>query len=142
MANSISTYREAVKKIAANLNLKGGDKHSQDWEYEVADPNKIEDFLKFYKNNKLDTVEKRILIKLLLESYNDYVGEKGFILDYTKNIKKILEKEKTLFESGHVRRGIGGCFLYNSSYKRNCKKCLVCSSITLFNYLHFLKMFR
>lgn len=103
MANSISTYWEAVKKIAANLNLKGGDKHSQDWEYEVADPNKIEDFLKFYKNNKLDTVEKRILIKLLLESYNDYVGEKGFILDYTKNIKKILEKEKTLFESGHVR---------------------------------------
>ena len=98
MANSINTYREAVKKIAANLNLKGGDKHSQDWEYEVADPNRIEDFLEYYINNKLDTVEKRILIKLLLESYNDYVGEKGCNLDYTKKIKKILERERTLCE--------------------------------------------
>lgn len=98
MVNSISTYREAVKKIAANLNLKGDDKHSQDWEYEVADPNRIEDFLEFYVTNKLDTVEKRILIKLLLESYNDYVGEKGFNLDYTKKIKKILEKERILCE--------------------------------------------
>ncbi len=98
MANSISTYREAVKKIVANLNLKGGDKHSQDWEYEAADPDRIEDFLKFYINNKLDAVEKRILVKLLLESYNDYVGENGFNLDYTKRIKKILEKEKALCE--------------------------------------------
>ena len=73
-------------------------KDTQDWEYEVADPNRIEDFLEFYINNKLDTVEKRILIKLLLESYNDYVGEKGFNLDYTKKIKKILERERTLCE--------------------------------------------
>lgn len=98
MANSISTYRKAIKKIAANLNLKDDDKHSQDWEYEVADPNRIEDFWQFYMNNKLDTVEKRIIIKLLLESYNDYIGENGFKLDYTKKIKKILEKEKTLCE--------------------------------------------
>ena len=92
----MATYQDAIKKITVNLDLKGCDNHSQDWEYEAADPNRIEDFLKYYVNNKLDTIEKRILVKLLLESYNDYVGEKGFSLDYTEKIKKIIKEDREL----------------------------------------------
>ena len=96
MKNLISEYQKEKERIAFDLKLKGGDKHSQDWEYEVADPNRLDEFLKFYLNNKLSPTEKRILIKLILESYNDYVGEKGFNIDYTKELTIILEKEKTL----------------------------------------------
>ena len=98
MEKSMETYQKAVIKIALALNLEESNSHSQDWEYEAADSNRIGDFLEFYISNELNMAEKRILIKLLLESYNDYVEKKGFNSDYTRKIKTILEKEKRLFE--------------------------------------------
>ncbi len=97
MENLTNTYQEAIKKIAANLNLKY-DIHSQDWEYESADSNRIEEFLGYYINNKLNSIEKIILLKILLESYNDYVIEKGFNSYYSKKLKEILKNENALFK--------------------------------------------
>ena len=98
MEKSMEIYQKAATKIALALNLEESNSHSQDWEYEVADSNRIGDFLEFYISNELNMAEKRILIKLLLESYNDYVEKKGFNSDYARKIKTILEKEKRLFE--------------------------------------------
>ena len=98
MEKSMEIDQKAATKIALALNLEESNSHSQDWEYEVADSNRIGDFLEFYISNELNMAEKRILIKLLLESYNDYVEKKGFNSDYARKIKTILEKEKRLFE--------------------------------------------
>lgn len=97
MKNSTYTYQEAIEKIATNLNLKRGDRYSQDWEYEVADSNRIKDFIDYYESNELDSVEKKILIKLILESYNDYVGENGCNLSFEKKLAEILKSEYVLY---------------------------------------------
>lgn len=96
MINSDNIYKDAVKRISEDLNLKIRNQYSQDWEYESADSDRVGEFLEYYVNHKLNSTEKQILVKLILESYNDYVGEKGFHLYYTKKVRKILESEYEL----------------------------------------------
>ena len=108
MEKSMETYQKAVIKIALALNLEESNSHSQDCEYEAADSNRIRDFLEFYISNELNMAEKRILIKLLLESYNDYVEKKDSIPIIRERSKQFWKKRKDylkiLFLSGRVKR--------------------------------------
>ncbi len=89
--------KKTVERLAKELNLHSGDVFTQDWGYEVADPNRLEDFFDYYINNKLSSDEKRTLMQLILESYNDYVGKEGFNSDYSSKLRNILEKDLNLY---------------------------------------------
>lgn len=88
---------KVIEKLAKELNLPKGDRFTQDWEYEVADYGKTGVFLEYYKNNKLNADEKQTLMRLILESYNDYVGESGYKDNYSNELRDILQKESTLY---------------------------------------------
>lgn len=96
MENSINIYQKAKKRLGHDLNLESGDQYSQDWEYEVADSSRIDEFSNYYSSNKLNPVEKKILINILLESYNDYAGIYGLDSSHNKTIKDILKNERDL----------------------------------------------
>ena len=91
------TTKKSIEKLAKELNLPKGDEFTQDWEYEVADSKKIGVFLSYYKNNNLNLDEKRTLMQLILESYNDYVGELGYNDNYSDELRDILQKESVLY---------------------------------------------
>ena len=61
-----------IAKLCKELKLKDINVHTQDFEYEAADASRIQDFLNYYKSRKLNHIEKSLLIKLILESNNDY----------------------------------------------------------------------
>ena len=61
-----------IAKLCKELKLKDINVYTQDFEYEAADASRIQDFLNYYKSRKLNHIEKSLLIKLILESYNDY----------------------------------------------------------------------
>lgn len=71
----INASRRAIEKLARQLELPLPDPFSQDWEYEVADSTKVALFLKYYGSGGLDIDEKRLLMNIIITSYNDSIGE-------------------------------------------------------------------
>lgn len=68
--------KEAVESLIKKLNLPGLDAYSQDWEFEAADPLRVDEFISSYENNTLNKEEKFALMALIISSFNDAL-EKG-----------------------------------------------------------------
>lgn len=69
----------------------------QDWELEMANSQRVNEFLSFYKN-QLSIDIKIALMSLILASYDDLLNIKGVDIDKTwAEIKEILESEKGIF---------------------------------------------
>lgn len=49
--------------------------HMQDWEWQVADPNRIDEFLAAYKSGELDDDERFTLMEMLIQSFDDLEEE-------------------------------------------------------------------
>lgn len=98
MVKSSCLYKNAIEKLSSDLKLNKGDQYTQDWEYEVSEMNKINEFIEYYKNTELNSIEKRILINIILESYNDYVGERGEDSYYSEILNQILKKDFILYK--------------------------------------------
>lgn len=47
----------------------------QDWDIEMADSSRINEFIDFYKNNSLSLEEKKGLMSLIIASFDDYLNE-------------------------------------------------------------------
>lgn len=62
--------REAIQRLAARFSLPI-DPYSQDWEYEVADPDRIDEFLAAYESGDLSEDEKFTLMQTILESFEE-----------------------------------------------------------------------
>lgn len=70
----------------------------QDWDIEMADSNRIIDFLKFYNENDLSVDKKIAVISLVLASYEDFLNENDLEIDVRWNdIKTILKSERRIF---------------------------------------------
>lgn len=98
MSNLNYPTKESIERLVKDLNLVKGDSFTQEWECEAADVNRIEDFLSYYESAKLNSNEKVTLMRLILESYNDYVCEFGYNAVFACKLKRILENEKTFFK--------------------------------------------
>lgn len=71
----------------------------QDWDIEMANSNRINDFLKFYQQNDLLVDEKIAVMSLILASYEDFLNESDLEFDYRwDDISFILESERVIFE--------------------------------------------
>lgn len=89
--------REIIEQLSKELMLPYTGLE-QDWDLEMADPNRINDFLEFYHQHDLPTDRKKALMSLVLASYEDFLNENDLEVDDRWNhIKIILESEKLAF---------------------------------------------
>lgn len=89
--------KETIEKLSKDLSLPYTGVE-QDWYLEMANSNRITDFLNFYKQNNLTINEKIALMSLILSSYDDYLNEKNLLIDERwEEIKNNLESEKIIF---------------------------------------------
>ena len=94
MHSFIYPSSEAIKKLTKELKL--GDNYSQDWEYEVTDPDRLDEFIRHYHCGQLSDVEKFTLMLLILASYDDWLCVRHHGVDYWEDIKKILIQDEAL----------------------------------------------
>ncbi|MDQ0888777.1 hypothetical protein QFZ81_003865 [Paenibacillus sp. V4I9] len=81
--------REAIENLVEKLSLPKPGSFTQDWEYEVADDTRIDEFLSFYESSSLNEEEKFALMIIIIGSLNDAI-EKGDVDE------SILRKAKEL----------------------------------------------
>ncbi|MEM9542606.1 MAG: hypothetical protein AAGA60_24325 [Cyanobacteria bacterium P01_E01_bin.42] len=61
---------EAIDSLAIRFNLRNTG-HMQDWEYEVADAKRIDEFVAAYENEPLSEDEKFTLMEIIIQSFED-----------------------------------------------------------------------
>lgn len=70
----------------------------QDWDVELADKNRVDEFISYYNENDLSTEMKYATISIILASYDDFLTDKELDSDYRwYEIEKILKSEKEVF---------------------------------------------
>lgn len=84
--------KEAIDKLAAELKLPNHD-GMQDWEWEVADSEKINEFLEVYSLDSINDDERFVLLEMLLQSFED----SSIDLTNDKRWKDLLELIKNYF---------------------------------------------
>lgn len=62
--------RKAIDSLASRFNLPNKPE-MQDWEWEVADPDRIDEFLYAYKSDILDDDEKFTLMETIIQSFEE-----------------------------------------------------------------------
>jgi hypothetical protein len=63
--------REAIESLVKKLSLPKPGPFTQDWEYEVVDDTRINEFLSFYESSSLNEEEKFALMIIIISSIND-----------------------------------------------------------------------
>ncbi|MBI3728819.1 MAG: hypothetical protein HY254_10875 [Burkholderiales bacterium] len=81
--------RAAIDALALRFNLPNT-KNMQDWEYEVADADRIAEFLAAYDNGELSEDEKFTLMATLLQSSCDAIDEDEKFM-CSENLKQCLD---------------------------------------------------
>jgi hypothetical protein len=92
MENNYPMYvtRNVVYSLAEKLHLPEPGEFTQDWEYEVADSSRVDEFVSFYENGQLDGDEKFALMIIVISSFNDLLKEKGMEVTIWERIKRNL----------------------------------------------------
>ncbi|MFP4978674.1 hypothetical protein ACE6ED_24930 [Paenibacillus sp. CN-4] len=88
--------KSARESLIEKLGLPEPDEFCQDWEYIVADPSRIDEFLDFYENNLLNIEESFALMVIIVASFNDYLSENDFSFMLWNRIKNLLEEDKQI----------------------------------------------
>ncbi|WP_103072004.1 hypothetical protein [Aquimarina sediminis] len=68
--------KEAIESINKKLSLPYTGVE-QDWDIELADSQRVNEFVFFYKNTMLSLDEKKALMSLIFASYDDFLNECG-----------------------------------------------------------------
>lgn len=87
----------AIRKLAKRFEMPI-DPHTQDWEYEVADPERIDEFLAAYNSSELDEDERFTLMETLIESFED-LGEGAEAHSRWPELIRLLEENAELHAS-------------------------------------------
>ncbi|NOU87515.1 hypothetical protein GC102_17235 [Paenibacillus sp. LMG 31460] len=88
--------REAIESLVKKLSLPEPGPFTQDWEYEVADVTRINEFLSFYENSSFNEEERFALMIVIIESLNDAI-EKGDVDEsILRKAKELLLKDKAI----------------------------------------------
>ena len=102
--------KSATDSLAKRFSLPNHD-GMQDWEYEVADPEKINDFFEVYKNESTVEDEKFILLEMLLESFEDSTID----LNDNKEWNELLELVNSRFKIHVYTLWYWSCFGSNNT---------------------------
>lgn len=90
--------REAIDFISQKLSLPFTGVE-QDWEIELSDPERVSEFVSFYKKETLSSEEKKALMALIFASYEDLLTE--FEVDKNElwlEIVLLIQSDRALFE--------------------------------------------
>lgn len=90
--------KEVLEKISKALLLPyNGDE--QDWDLEMANPDRLDEFIRHYNDSCLNSdEEKKTLMALILSSYDDFLNKTGQEVDNKWfEIRDILKNNKDLF---------------------------------------------
>lgn len=93
MSEIVYISKETIKKLSDELGLNNIDKYTQDWEYEATDSSRIMEFISYYLSNVLTENEKYGLMRLIMESYNDYYNDYASNSEFEVLISNILINE-------------------------------------------------
>ncbi|GED58709.1 hypothetical protein ABER61_22425 [Brevibacillus formosus] len=98
MENNYPKYvtREVMYALAEKLNLPEPDEFSQDWQYEVANTSRIDEFLFFYENGQLECDEKFVLMIVVISSFNDLLSEKEMEFTIWEQIRRNLVRDSEI----------------------------------------------
>jgi len=89
--------KEIIEQLSKELSLPFTGLE-QDWDIEMADSNRINDFLEFYQQNNLSADKKVAMMSLILASYEDFLTENDLIIDDRwEKIQSLLESKKIFF---------------------------------------------
>ena len=91
--------RGTIEGLAKHLKLPLPDPFSQDWEYEVADPARVTEFLKAYDSGRLKSDEKSVLLNVILASYNDAIDEGSARPEDWEWISRYLVRDRAIHEA-------------------------------------------
>jgi hypothetical protein len=89
---------EAIKRLNSLLDLPYRD-GMQDWDVELADSNRIQEFCDVYERENLDLREKQALMALTIASYNDYLERQGDEMFLWDKIAALLRQDFDLHKS-------------------------------------------
>lgn len=85
--------KETICRLTKELGLVGATEYTQDWECEVANIDQLPKYITYYMTKQLNLNEKTTLMRIVLESYNDYIGMHYKKDEYGEIIKSLLESE-------------------------------------------------
>lgn len=89
--------KEIIKQLSKDLSLPYTG-IEQDWDIEMANPNRIDEFIEFYKESNLYDDKKEAVMSLILASYEDFLNDNDLeIDDRWDEIKSILESQRVIF---------------------------------------------
>jgi hypothetical protein len=94
----VQLISEAIKRLNTLLSLPHRD-GMQDWDVELADPNRVQEFCDVYERKHLDPPEKQALMALIIASYDDYLEERGNEVFLWNKIAALLRKDCDLHKS-------------------------------------------
>lgn len=86
--------RNVMYSLAEKLHLPEPGEFTQDWEYEVADSSRVDEFISFYENEQLDGDEKFALMIIVISSFNDVLSQKGMEAAIWERIKRNLVMDR------------------------------------------------
>lgn len=89
--------KEIIEQLSRKLSLPYMG-FEQDWDVELADKNRIDEFISYYNENDLSAEMKYATMSILLASYDDFLNDKELDIDYRwYEIEIILKSEKGIF---------------------------------------------
>lgn len=89
---------KAIKRLNTLLNLPYID-GMQDWDIELANSNRVQEFCDVYEREDLDSAEKQALMALIIASYDDYLEERTNDVVLWNKIAALLKKDFELHKS-------------------------------------------
>ncbi|MBN8589490.1 MAG: hypothetical protein J0L94_14350 [Rhodothermia bacterium] len=89
--------KEIIEQLSKKLSLPYMG-FEQDWDIELADKNRVDEFISYYNVNDLSAEMKYATMSIILASYDDFLNDKELDIDYRwYEIEKILKSEKGVF---------------------------------------------
>ena len=98
MVENVYPTRETIVSLAGRLGLPLPGPFTQDWEYEVADPSKISEWLEVYESGKLNHDERSLLMTLLLTSHNEALENGSDQQNNWAKIRGFLERDRSIHQ--------------------------------------------
>ena len=89
---------KAINSLVKGLNLPEPGEFTQDWEYEVSDPERIKEFIEYYMRKELTTDEKYTLMMMIISSCDDAIIYGLFDEQLWKKVVKILLEDQKIHE--------------------------------------------
>lgn len=108
--------KQAIESLIDKLNLPKQDELTQDWEYEVTDVKRIEEFIKFYETQNLSNVEKFTLMIVIIGSCDDAIAQECFDINLWERVKLLLIQDMAIHRNTMIDWSCNGESLKNCYY--------------------------